>query len=173
MAFALLPALFGRDWWDTWDYPTCIMDQLFGTELVEDDLLPASLYRGMLVRPRTQANIASSGKSEVKNDDKNFEVSLNVSQFKPEELEVKIVDNFVLIHGKHEEKSDEKGFVSREFSRRYMLPQNCEGDRVTSSLSPEGVLTINAPKKAIEEKPKEERKVPISKEEAKAVEDKK
>ncbi|XP_035214168.1 protein lethal(2)essential for life-like [Stegodyphus dumicola] len=161
---ALVPALLGRDWWDTWDYPNRIMDQFFANPLLEEDLLPPSIFRGFLLRPRTQANIAASGQSEVKNDEKQFQVALNVSQFKPEEIEVKIVDNYVVIHGKHEEKSDEHGFVSREFTRRYMLPHNCESETVTSSLSPDGVLTINAPKKAIEPPPTQERKIPIAKE---------
>lgn len=164
---ALVPALIGRDWWDTWDYPSRIMDQCFASHLCNEDLLPPSYVRGYLLRPRTQANIAASGRSEVKNDDKEFNVSLNVSQFKPEELQVKVVDNYVVIHGKHEEKSDEHGFVSREFTRRYMLPNACEMETVASSLSPDGVLTITAPKKAIEPPQTQERNIPITKEAAK------
>lgn len=162
MSLALLPALFGRDWWDTWDYPSCIMDQCFASHLCNDDLLPPAYLRGFLLRPRTQANIAASGKSEVKNDDKQFQVALNVSQFKPEELEVKVGENYVVVHGKHEEKSDEHGFVSREFTRKYMLPKSCEMDSVASSFSPDGILTITASKKALEAPKQKEREIPIS-----------
>ncbi|GFY62996.1 protein lethal(2)essential for life [Trichonephila inaurata madagascariensis] len=109
----------------------------------------------------------NSGQSEVKNDDNQFQVSLNVKQFKPEEIEVKIVDNYIIIHGKHEEKNDEHGFVAREFTRKYMLPQNCQAETVTSSLSPDGVLSILAPKKTIEEPPKQERQVAIDVDESK------
>ncbi|GBN68773.1 Alpha-crystallin A chain [Araneus ventricosus] len=77
-------------------------------------------------RLRRQANIADSGKSEAKNDKDIFQIDLNVSQFKPEELDLKVCDKYVVIHGKHDEKSDEHGFVSREFTRRYMLPTTCE-----------------------------------------------
>ncbi|XP_054714837.1 protein lethal(2)essential for life-like [Uloborus diversus] len=170
MAFALIPSLLGRDWWNTWDYPRYIVDQFFGNPIFEQDLMQPSLVRGFLVRPRTQASKDASGKSEVKNDDKQLEIALNVSQFKPEELEVKIVNNFIVIHAKHEEKSDEHGFISREFTRKYMLPTGCEEEKVTSSLSPEGILTIIAPKKAIEDKPAEERNVPIAQSDTKAVE---
>jgi crystallin alpha B len=161
---ALIPSVMGRDWWDMWDYPSRIMDQCFASHLCDEDLLPPSYIRGYLLRPRTQANIACSGQSDVNNDDKEFQVALNVSQFKPEELQVKVVDNYVVVHGKHEEKSDEHGFVSREFTRRYMLPNACEMETVASSLSPDGVLTITAPKKALEAPPTHERNIPISKE---------
>lgn len=168
MAFSLFPMVCrGQDWWDAWDYPARIMDQCFASPLCEGDLLPPSFVRGYLVRPRTQQNIASSGQSDVSNGDKEFKVSLNVSQFKPEELDVKVVGDCIVVHGKHEEKSDEHGFVSREFTRRYMLPKSCEMDTVSSSLTPDGVLTITAPKKALEAPPAQERQIPIAAEEAK------
>lgn len=162
MAFSrsLVP-LFGSSWWDTWDYPSSILDQHFGTGLLESDLLAPRLYRGYVFRPRTQAAMQSSGLSEVKNDKDKFQVMLNVSHFKPNEVEVKVVDNFVVIHGKHEEKSDEHGFIQREFTRRYMLPEGTEADTIKSSWSANGVLTIEAPKKAIEAPPSNERVVPI------------
>ncbi|KAG8191336.1 hypothetical protein JTE90_006082 [Oedothorax gibbosus] len=162
MSFSsLVPVFMGRDWWDSWDYPARIMDQCFASPLLDSDLLAPQLYRGFVLRPRTQSNVAASGQSEVKNDDQQFQVSLNVSQFKPDEIQVKVVDNYVEIHAKHEEKSDDHGFVSREFTRRYVLPRSCQGDLVTSSLTPEGVLTIEAPKKALEDVQKNERPVPI------------
>lgn len=164
---AIIPTLLGRDWWSTWDYPERIMDQCFGMQLLDEDLLPPTLYRGYLIHPRSQTGIANSGQSEVKNDDKQFQVTLNVKQFKPEEIEVKIVDNYIVIHGKHEEKSEENGTAAREFTRKYMLPQNCQAETVTSSLSLDGVLSIVAPKKAIEEPPKQERQVTIDVNESK------
>ncbi|CAL1265526.1 unnamed protein product [Larinioides sclopetarius] len=159
---AWVPALLGGDWWNTWDYPERIMDQCFGTQLHDEDLLAPILYHGFLIHPRTQTNIANSGISEVKNTDKEFQVSLNVKQFKPEDIEVKIVDNYVVIHAKHEEKKDENSFCSREFTRRYMLPKECQAETVTSSLTTDGMLKIVAPKKAIEEPPKQERKVEVT-----------
>ncbi|GFT80936.1 protein lethal(2)essential for life [Nephila pilipes] len=161
---AIVPTLLGRDWWSTWDYPEIIMDQFFGTQLHDDDLLAPILYHGFLIHPRTQTCIANSGQSEVKNDEKQFQVSLNVKHFKPQ---VKVVDNFIVIHGQHEEKKDDGGFCSREFTRRYMLPQGCEAENVTSSLNQEGVLTIVAPKKAIEEPPKQERNITVDVEKSK------
>lgn len=165
MAFSnsLIPALFGRRVWDILDYPSSIWDQHFGTGLFESDLLPPSIFRGSLIRPRTLASMRASGQSEVKNEKDEFQVMLNVSHFKPEEVEVKIVDDYVVIHGKHEEKTDEHGFIQREFTRRYILPEGTEAEKVKSSWSTDGILIVKAPKKAIEEAPpSNERRVPIT-----------
>ncbi|KAG8178070.1 hypothetical protein JTE90_007055 [Oedothorax gibbosus] len=158
---ALFP-LLSRNWWDTWDYPSRLLDQHFGMGLMDSDLLPPTMHRGYLLRPRTQGNIDSSGQSEVSNSNDNFKVMLNVNHFKPEEIQVKTVDNTIVIHGKHEEKTDEHGFVSREFTRRYMLPEGTDPETVKSSLTPDGILVVEAPKKAIEPPPTNERVVPIS-----------
>ncbi|XP_015904097.1 protein lethal(2)essential for life [Parasteatoda tepidariorum] len=160
--FSMLPLMSRNSWWDAWDYPSTLQDQNFGMGLLDSDLLPPRLYRGYVLRPRTQGNLDSSGQSEVKNEKDKFQVMLNVSHFKPEEIDVKTVDNTIVIHGKHEEKSDEHGFISREFTRRYMLPEGTEPETVKSTLTPNGVLMIEAPKKAIEPPPSNERVVPIS-----------
>jgi crystallin alpha B len=72
-----------------------------------------------------------------------------VQQFKPNELTVKTVNDYVIVEGKHEERQDEHGFISRQFQRRYELPTDIEPDTVVSQLSSDGVLTISAPKKAL------------------------
>lgn len=79
----------------------------------------------------------------------NFQVILDVQQFTPEEITVKAANNSVVVEGKHEEKRDEHGFISRQFSRRYLLPQGYDVVDLTSSLSSDGVLTITAPKKQL------------------------
>ncbi|GIZ03586.1 hypothetical protein CEXT_359931 [Caerostris extrusa] len=120
MAFlALVPSVLGRDWWNTWDYPERIKDQFFGMPLTEEDLLSPFNYHGFQIQPRTQASIDNSGKSEVKNEEKQFQVSLNLKHFKQEEIEVKVVDDYIVIHGKHEEKSDESGFCARVYAQIY------------------------------------------------------
>ena len=101
----------------------------------------------------------TSGTSEVKVDDKCFRVSLDVQQFTPDELDVRVVDGDVLIHAKHESREDEQGSISREFTRRYKLPDDVDPESVKSALSQEGVLTVEAPRKRANEI--EGQKVPI------------
>lgn len=83
---------------------------------------------------------------KVTSDDEKFQVNVDVQHFAPEEIDVKVIDGQVIVRGQHEEKRDEHGYVSRQFIRRYALPQGCLPDTVQSNLSSDGVLTVTAPK---------------------------
>lgn len=81
-------------------------------------------------------------------DKDKFQANIDVQQFKPEEISVKLADdNTVTIEGKHEEKEDEHGYISRHFVRRYVIPKDCDIKKLHSKLSTDGVLSISAPKK--------------------------
>lgn len=83
--------------------------------------------------------------SSITFDNEKFQVNIDVQHFAPEEISVKVVDGHVTVEGKHEEKKDEHGYISRQFVRRYALPQGCLPDTVESKLSSDGVLSITAP----------------------------
>uniref|UniRef100_H2Y8F5 SHSP domain-containing protein n=1 Tax=Ciona savignyi TaxID=51511 RepID=H2Y8F5_CIOSA len=87
----------------------------------------------------------SGGLSQVTTDDTTFKVTLDVKHFTAEEITVKTVNGAIEVHGKHHEKEDDHGVISRDFTRRYTIPPNVDPLTVTSSLSPDGVLTIEAP----------------------------
>ena len=82
----------------------------------------------------------------VKDDESKFEVSLDLHQFRPDEIKVSVRDGFLSVEARHEEKSENR-FESRQFSRGYTLPGHCESERVHSNLSSDGILVITAPKK--------------------------
>lgn len=88
----------------------------------------------------------NDGGQNITMDNEKFQVNVDVQHFAPEEINVKVVDGQVTIEGKHEEKMDEHGYISRQFVRKYALPQECLPDTVESKLSSDGVLTITAPK---------------------------
>ena len=86
----------------------------------------------------------------VKEDDSKLEVSLDTSQYRPDELSVAVSNGVLVVEGKHEEKAEDGSkMVSRSFSRKYSLPASAEADQVASNLSSDGVLVITAPKKAL------------------------
>ncbi|XP_060519417.1 protein lethal(2)essential for life-like [Cylas formicarius] len=94
-------------------------------------------------------------------DKDHFQANIDVQQFKPEEITVKFSgDNTVTVEGKHEEKQDEHGFISRHFVRRYVLPDDVDAQKLQSKLSSDGVLSIAAPKKP-EGKQLEYREIPV------------
>merc|ERR1712110_719755 len=91
---------------------------------------------------------------KVKDDETKFEVTLDVSEYKPEELKVTTVNNTLAIEGKHENKTaastaSGSSHVMRQFSRKWTLPSNCNPNEVASNLSSDGILMITAPKKAL------------------------
>merc|ERR1712186_220560 len=84
----------------------------------------------------------------VKEDEKKMEVSLDTSQYRPDELKVSVDKGVVTVEGKHEEKAEDGSkMVSRMFSKRYTLPSSAKAEDVVSNLSSDGVLVITAPKK--------------------------
>uniref|UniRef100_A0A3B4Y4I2 Heat shock protein beta-1 n=1 Tax=Seriola lalandi dorsalis TaxID=1841481 RepID=A0A3B4Y4I2_SERLL len=141
--------------WDPfrdWHQSSRIFDQTFGMPALPEDFstFPSTHWPGymrpvMAQQARALSRQMSSGMSEIKQTQDSWKVSLDVNHFSPEELVVKTKDGVVEITGKHEERKDEHGFVSRSFTRKYTLPSSTNVEKVTSSLSPEGVLTIEAP----------------------------
>ncbi|CAG2179442.1 unnamed protein product, partial [Oppiella nova] len=105
---------------------------------------------------------SGTGGSQVVNAGDRFAVRLDCQHFTPEEITVKVVDHQLVIHGKHEERTDSHGWVQREFTRRYVLPDGCEPEKVVSSLDAKGILSIEAPKKALPPPDNNERVVPIA-----------
>nr|XP_032511938.1 heat shock protein 30C isoform X1 [Danaus plexippus plexippus] len=77
-------------------------------------------------------------------DGKSLKLRFDVSQYTPEEIVVKTVDNKLLVHAKHEEKSETKS-VYREYNREFLLPKGTNPEAIKSSLSRDGVLTVEAP----------------------------
>ncbi|XP_017464910.1 PREDICTED: heat shock protein 23-like [Rhagoletis zephyria] len=80
-----------------------------------------------------------------------FQASMNVQQFKPSELSVKVVDDHIVVEGKHEERADDHGYISRHFIRRFEVPKGFDAAKMVSTLSSDGVLTVSVPNPAIED----------------------
>ncbi|KAJ2941034.1 hypothetical protein O0L34_g13166 [Tuta absoluta] len=131
--------------------PRRLIDQHFGLGLTPDDLL--SVVSGPLVsreyyRPwRHMAAAMKDLGSSIKADKDKFQVNLDVQHFAPEEISVKTADGYIVVEGKHEEKKDSHGYISRQFTRRYALPEGCSPEAVESRLSSDGVLSVIAPRK--------------------------
>lgn len=155
---SLLPFILG------YDHPHRLLDQDFGLTMTPDDLLTVAIspmHSRDYYRPwRQLAAAARDVGSTIKSDKDKFQINLDVQHFAPEEISVKTADGYIVIEGKHEEKKDQHGFVSRQFTRRYALPEGCNPETVESKLSSDGVLSIIAPRVAPADKT--ERTVPIA-----------
>ncbi|KAJ8707421.1 hypothetical protein PYW08_010673 [Mythimna loreyi] len=142
-----------------------LLEQHFGLGLTPEDLLhvaagPMNIRE--YYRPwRHLAAAARDVGSSIKADKDKFQVNLDVQHFAPEEICVKTVDGYIVVEGKHEEKKDQHGYISRQFTRRYALPEGCVPESVESKLSSDGVLTVTAPRK-VPAAVQGERNIPIT-----------
>jgi len=84
--------------------------------------------------------------SNVTCDKEKFEARVDCHNFLPEEVTVRHRDRDVIIEGRHEERPDEHGHITRSFTRRYRLPEDCNVDHVRCDLSSDGILVINVPR---------------------------
>jgi len=85
---------------------------------------------------------------------KKLSLRFDCAQFKPEEISIKTMDKRLCVHAKHVEESPGRK-VYREFTREYTLPQHIDPIKLTSTLSKDGVLQIEAPAPASVTAPKE------------------
>uniref|UniRef100_A0A915JG03 SHSP domain-containing protein n=1 Tax=Romanomermis culicivorax TaxID=13658 RepID=A0A915JG03_ROMCU len=76
-----------------------------------------------------------------------FEVGLEVHYFSPKEVEVKLTGDELVVHCRHDERSDQHGRVSREVFRSYKIPRTVDHNSLKSYLKPNGILMISADKK--------------------------
>eukprot|EP00095_Tigriopus_kingsejongensis_P000586 snap_masked-scaffold372_size192401-processed-gene-0.29 protein:Tk00586 transcript:snap_masked-scaffold372_size192401-processed-gene-0.29-mRNA-1 annotation:"lethal essential for life l2efl" len=82
---------------------------------------------------------------KVKYDEDKFQISLDCQHYKPEELDVKVEGNSIIITAKQEVK-EAGGTRTRVFEQKFSLPAGVKAEKVASSINREGVLTITAPR---------------------------
>lgn len=112
-------------------------------EIMNPRVFPASFFIQKLRCPSVKPDDISS----IISDKEKFQIKMDLQHFMPEEICVKMSENnTVVIEAKHEEKSDEEGFISRQMIRRFIIPEGHDLKQIASSLSSDGILTISAPK---------------------------
>uniref|UniRef100_A0A671XC49 SHSP domain-containing protein n=1 Tax=Sparus aurata TaxID=8175 RepID=A0A671XC49_SPAAU len=82
---------------------------------------------------------------KISNEQYKWRVSLDVTHFSPSEISLSVRDGFLEVAGKHEERPDEHGFIARCFTRKYRLPAEIDATQITSTLSVDGILSVEAP----------------------------
>ena len=93
------------------------------------------------LEPKTEVSIPLRKPSDT--DSRRFRLSLNLSFFDPEHIEVKRLDNELKILAKQEVERCGMMF-HREIQRSYHLPDDTDPESLKSTLSAAGVLTVEA-----------------------------
>ncbi|XP_014480954.1 PREDICTED: protein lethal(2)essential for life-like [Dinoponera quadriceps] len=145
-----------RDWWNEIDrYHRDIERHFERLTLYNDNVWrmpPFPSFRSFFRPWRSMLDDLDrdvAGMTTVEQNDDRYRVIVDVHQFAPEEVTVRTDDKYITIEAKHKDKPDRRGYVSREFMRRYLLPRGYDIDRLQPNLSSDGILTITAPKLAL------------------------
>uniref|UniRef100_A0A8D0H012 Heat shock protein family B (small) member 2 n=1 Tax=Sphenodon punctatus TaxID=8508 RepID=A0A8D0H012_SPHPU len=133
--------------------PSKIYDQNFGEGIIPTEILAPTLYHGYYIRPRINKQL-DRGISEITLNDHKFQVFLDFCHFVPDEIAVRTVDNLLEVTAQHPQKADRHGFISREFTRTYILPLDVDPLLVRATLTHDGILSIEAPRTGREVKAK-------------------
>ncbi|XP_063981206.1 protein lethal(2)essential for life-like [Diachasmimorpha longicaudata] len=166
-----LPAMVHSHWWEDLKQPHTLRDQHFADGIhhgalhkVQRHLATPSSYlyhvarradnpvshqRNWVVGPAHNAPAVTPNKEF-------YQASLDVPQFAPEEITVKVSGRSVNVEGKHDDKKDEHGWISRQFCRRYDIPEEFDIDHIQCTFSSDGVLSVIVPAKV-----EGERSIPI------------
>merc|ERR1712168_1522383 len=107
---------------------------------------PAHAYPAVPDRAMSQSSDMSP-KAKVSYDADKFQVEFNVEDYTPEELSIKTEGDVLIVLAKHETKgASGQSFVSKQFEQRFSLPSGVKIEKIASSLSKDGVLTVSAPR---------------------------
>jgi HSP20 family molecular chaperone IbpA len=87
-----------------------------------------------------------------------YRLNVDVDGFKPEEINVSLKENILVIKAKMERKTEDGSKFQQEFTREMTLPDNVDITSLKSFLGNDGVLNIEASYKP-DAKPKE---IPVS-----------
>ncbi|XP_018022484.1 uncharacterized protein LOC108678543 [Hyalella azteca] len=153
---------FFKDSWDSWDQAMRDVVQKWDTDAPSSNLsntkrttttstvscAPATETRNIYRQIRS-SNVTSDESQAVSctEEDDKFKMVIDVKDFKPEDINVKVVDDKIVVEGKIEKKEG-TSVSTQQFVRRFLLPSNVDFARISSALSKDGVLKINAPKLA-------------------------
>ena len=107
---SIIPKMMSQ-WWETLERPHRIMDQHFGVGMSPENFLRSSIFDRRfpyayfrpfeeMLQNELREDAESRGYSVVKADKDKFHVALDVQQFKPDEINVKVVDNCIVVEGK-------------------------------------------------------------------------
>lgn len=95
-------------------------------------------------------------------EDGALQLALDVSDFKPEELKIKLVDNSLVVEAQSEH-SGKDSYRKSHFKRWFKLPEDCKVDEIKSKLTEDNQLLIDLPTTKPVEQAKT-RQIPIERE---------
>lgn len=89
-------------------------------------------------------DLAVGGMKTTRTEDGNLQVAVDVAQYKPEEVNVKLCDDNLVVEAKTES-SENDSYHKSEFKRWIKLPADVKHDAIKSTITPDNRLLIEVP----------------------------
>lgn len=89
-------------------------------------------------------DVGTGGMKTTRTEDGNLQLAVDVSQYKPEEINVKLCDDNLVIEAKTES-SENDSYHKSEFKRWIKLPQDVKHDSIRSTLTADKKLLVEVP----------------------------
>ncbi|GMT04416.1 hypothetical protein PENTCL1PPCAC_26590, partial [Pristionchus entomophagus] len=142
--------LFWKDWPSEWPKMDAVMPRFTShLDSMDRNWREDPFWRDLY--PRWAEPIFKEGidvHSNIVNDRSRFAVDIDCYQFRPEEIQVKTLDDTLMIEGRHEDVRDRDNFTKMYFVRKYQLPTDIDPSDIGSSIDGRGRLTVEARKRA-------------------------
>ncbi len=139
------------------------MPAIFNDSLFDDfftDYTPDAKKRNM-------AAVQGVMKTDIKENDKEYELSIELPGYKKENVNAELKDGYLIINAtneKNEEEKDEKGYIRKEryygsCQRSFFVGKNLKEEDIKAKFD-NGVLTLTVPKE-VERLPEEKKYIAI------------
>ncbi|XP_063850222.1 mucin-2-like isoform X2 [Scylla paramamosain] len=142
---------FFREAWDDFDRAMQSVLDRFDSTGLKVDVDSRSHCRDVYSKIRSSKideDLYASQALQITEKDGKFQVVMDVKDFNPRELQVRAVDDRIVVEGSYQKTSDDGASSScKSFYKEFNLPPAADIDQVSTALSKDGVLTIKAPKK--------------------------
>lgn len=158
------PVRVARNHYNAWPMVPSFDHALNELQSVMDNVNEAiGQYQNSMMR-----DVKTGGMKTTRTEDGNLQIALDVSQFKPEEINVKLCDDNLVIEAKTES-SENDNYHKAEFKRWVKLPNDVKHDAIKSTLTADKKLLVEVPlNKPIEQS--RSRAIPIEVQKQQAVE---
>lgn len=75
-----------------------------------------------------------------------FQIQLELPGFAPEDFSLKTKDDVIIVEAVHEAKNEDGSTDSRRFSKEFKMPGGVASEKLASTYSGAGILTVSAPR---------------------------
>lgn len=75
-----------------------------------------------------------------------FQIQLELPGFAPEDFSLKTKDDIIIVEAVHETKSQDGSSNTRKFSKEFKMPNGVVTEKLSSTYSGAGILTVSAPR---------------------------